>query len=330
MRRLRADARGRKPAAGAIAGRAVFRSLPLQAARWSATSDRLAAPRAAASKTVIRMTTHTLLRLSRLLLAVSAAFLASCSATGKFKPLGEPPIWRDTAELPVPDDGSVDPNTLRIVLQCPTVEEDEEFVAQLKESIVAKCRNAGMGEVKLLPRGSTKKAHYEIVVYEAGEDGKFDFNEEAGIWAGIGTGVATGILTESIGTGIAGGVAGGAVAGFLGGDKKEVYAFAGICRQRTSMQADKQATTGNQNKTATGGGTRDQDTGTKTTGTSGREVLERAQWNLKTSAYEFPFMFQIAVDGGAMTSKSKRDAAARETFLKKFPGYVTGGTSIGG
>lgn len=276
------------------------------------------------------MTTFTLRQLFRLSFLACAALLASCSATGKFKHVGEPPIWRDTSELPVPDDGSVDPNTLRIVLQCPTIEEDEEFVAGLKESIVAKCRTAGMGEVKLLPRGSQKKAHYEIVVYEAGEDGKFDFNEEAGIWTGLGTGVATGILTESIGTGIAGGVGGGAIAGFLGGDKKEVYAFAGICRQRTSAQADKTATTGNKNATAAGGGVKDRDTGTNTTGASGREVLEKAQWNLKTSAYEFPFMFQIAVDGGAMTNKGKRDAAARETFLKKFPGFVTGGTSIGG
>lgn len=265
-----------------------------------------------------------------LLLVLAAAFFASCSATGKWKHVGEPPIWRDTAELPVPDDGSVDPNTLRILLQCPTIEEDEEFVAELKDSIIAKCRNAGMGDVKLLPKGSQKKAHYEIVIYEAGEDGKFDFNEEAGIWAGLGTGVATGVLTESLGYGIGGGVAGGAAAGFLGGDKKEVYAFAGICRQRTSVQADKTATTGNQNSTAAGGGIKDQDTGTRTTGSSGREVFERAQWNLKTSAYEFPFMCQIAVDGGALTNKGNRDAAARETFLKKFPGFVTGGTAIGG
>lgn len=277
------------------------------------------------------MTTTLFRRLFVLFALAVPALFTSCSATGKFKPVGEPPMWKDTQELPVPDDGSVDPDTLRVVLQCPTIEEDEEFVAQLKESVLAKCRGgAGMGNVKLLPKGSTKKAHYEIVVYEAGEDGKFKFNEEAGIWAGVGTGVATGILTESIGTGIAGGVGGGVVGGLLGGDKKNVYAFAGICRQRTSLQGDKSATTGNQNRTNAGGGVRDQDTGTNTRQNSGREVLERAQWNMKTSAYEFPFMFQIAVDGGALSNKGKRDEAARETFLKKFPTYVTGGTAIGG
>jgi hypothetical protein len=41
-------------------------------------------------------------------------------------------------------------------------------------------------------------------------------------------------------------------------------------------------------------------------------------------------MFQIAVEGGSLTNKGQRDGAARETFLKKFPTYVTGGTAIGG
>lgn len=263
------------------------------------------------------------------LLLLTTMALGACSATGKFKSVGEPPMWRDTSELPVPDDGSVEPNSLRVVLQCPTIEDDEAFVEQLKEEIVAQCRKAGMGEVKLHPRGSSKKAHYEIVVYEAGEDGKFDFNEEAGIWAGVGTGVATGILTESVGAGIAGGVAGGAAAGLLFGEKKQVYAFAGVCRQRTAVEADKTASTDSSNRNTTGGGIRDQDTGTKTASNSGREIFERAQWNLKTRSYEFPFMFHIAVDGGALSNKSARDAAAREAFLKRFPKYVTGGTVIG-
>jgi hypothetical protein len=273
------------------------------------------------------MTTHTLRRLFSLALVTGTALLAGCSATGKFKSVGEPPTWKDTSELPVPNDGSTDPNTLRIVLQCPTIEDNEEFVGQLKDAILAKCRSGpGMGEVKLLPKGSSKKAHYEILVYEAGEDGKFQFNTEAGIWAGLGTGVAT----ENIGYGVGAGVAGGAAAGFLAGDKKNVYAFAGICRQRTSLEATKTADADNRNKTNVGGGTRDQDTGNKAQGGTNRELFERAQWNLKTSSYEFPFMFQIAVEGGSLTNKGQREAAARETFLKKFPTYVTGGTAIGG
>jgi hypothetical protein len=275
------------------------------------------------------MTTQTTRSLLSLTALVTTMLLAGCSATGKFKSVGEPPMWKDVGELPVPDDGTVEPNTLRIVLQCPTLEDDEEFVAALKDAVVAKCRNAGMGEVKILPRGSSKKAHYEIMVYEAGEDGKFDFNEEAGIWTGVGTGVATGILTESVGTGIVGGVVGGAIGGALLGEKKQVYAFAGVCRQRTSLEAEKRADTDNKNKTAVGGGMRDQDTGTRTDSTSGRELLERSQWNLKTRSFEFPFMFHIAVDGGSLSNKAKRDAAARETFLKRFPTFVTGGTVIG-
>ncbi len=313
------------------ARRVVFSALPLEPLWRPATSNSSSWLRCRGPSTPAHeMTTRKLRPLFSLTLVAATALLTSCSATGKFKSLGEPPMWKDVTELPVPDDGSVDPNTLRVVLQCPTVEEDEEFIAALKESIITKCRTAGMGEVKLLPRGSTKKAHYEIMVYEAGEDGKFDFNEEAGIWSGLGTGVATGILTESIGGGIVGGAVGAGAAGLLFGDKKEVYAFAGVCRQRTSVETDKTASTGNNNRNATGGGIKDQDTGTKTNSTSGREVLERAQWNLKTRSYEFPFMFNIAVDGGAMTNKGKRDAAARETFLKKFPTFVTGGTSIGG
>jgi hypothetical protein len=272
--------------------------------------------------------THSFRRLVSLTLAACAALFASCSATGKWKNVGEPPTWRDTTELPVPDDGSVDPNTLRIVLQCPTVEEDEEFVASLREAVLAKCKNAGMGDVKLLPKGSQKKAHYEILVYEAGEDGKFDFNEEAGIWTGVGTGVATGVLTENLGYGIAGGAAGAAAAGLLGGDKKKAYAFAGVCRQRTSLETDKTATSDNKSNTNAGGGIKDQDSGTRTSGGTGREMFERAQWNLKTRSYDFPFMFTITVDGGALTNEGTRAAAARETFLKKFPGFVTGGTVI--
>jgi hypothetical protein len=265
-------------------------------------------------------------RFLSLSLATAAALLASCSATGKFKPVGEPPTWRDTTELPPPDDGSVDPSTLRIVLQCPTIEEDEEFVASLREAILAKCKNAGMGDVKLQPRGSQKKPHYEILVYEAGEDGKFDFNEEAGIWTGVGTGVTTGVLTENLGYGLGGGAAGAAAGGLLGGDKKKAYAFAGVCRQRTSLETDKTATGENKTTGGAAGGLKDQDSGTQSSAKTGREMFERAQWNLKTRSYEFPFMFTITVDGGALTNEGTRAAAARETFLKKFPGYVTGGT----
>lgn len=261
-------------------------------------------------------------------LLVVVALLASCSATGKFKNLGEPPVWKDTTELPVPDDGTVEPNTIRMNFQCPTMEDDEAFLDTLRESVVAQCRQAGMGDVKLLPRKSGKKAHYEIMVYEAGEDGKFDFNEEAGIWAGVGTGVATGILTESLGTGIAGGVAGGAAAGLLLGEKKEVYAFAGVCRQRTSLAASKTADAGNKNATNTGGGVKDRDTGNSTQNQGNRSILESAQWNLKTQAYEFPFMFQIAVEGGSMSNKKARDAAAREVFMKRFPKFATGGSTL--
>ncbi len=271
----------------------------------------------------------TLSTLFRSFVVAGTALLAACSATGKFKNVGEPPTWKDTAELPVPDDGSVEPNTLRIVMQCPTIEEDEDFVQQLKTAVLAQCKQAGMGEVALLPKGSSKKAHYEIMVYEAGEDGSFDFNEEAGIWTGLGTGVATGVLTESLGYGIAGGVAGGAAGGALLGSKNEKYAFAGVCRQRTSSEAEKTASTNSGNKNTTGGGIKDEATGTTTASNSGREMFERAQWNLKTRAYEFPFMFAITVEGGSMSNKGTRDAAAREAFLKRFPKFVTGGTVIG-
>ncbi len=103
-----------------------------------------------------------------------------------------------------------------------------------------------------------------------------------------------------------------------------------MCRQRTALETDKTATTDNKSSTSAGGGIKDQDSGTRTSGNTGREMLERAQWNLKTRSYDFPFMFTITVDGGALTAESARAAAARETFLKSFPRFVTGGTSIGG
>ncbi|MFN6196012.1 MAG: hypothetical protein ACK5BN_19545, partial [Planctomycetota bacterium] len=151
---------------------------------------------------------------------------------------------------------------------------------------------------------------------------------KAGILAGVGTGVATGNLTESLGTGIAGGVAGGAAAGLLLGEKKEVYAFAGVCRQRTSLAASKTADAGNKNATTTGGGVKDRDTGNSTQNQGNRSILESAQWNLKTQSYEFPFMFQIAVEGGSMSNKKARDAAAREVFMKLCPKFATGGSTL--
>ncbi|MBL8754294.1 MAG: hypothetical protein JNK15_13410, partial [Planctomycetes bacterium] len=129
---------------------------------------------------------------------------------------------------------------------------------------------------------------------------------------------------------IAGGVGGGAAAGLLLGEKKEVYAFAGVCRQRTSIEASKSADTKASTSGGGGGGIKDRDTGATASGKTGRELLERADWNLKTRSFEFPFMFSIAVSGGSLSNKGARDAAARETFLKKFPTFVTGGTSIGG
>src|SRR5262245_36345647 len=110
------------------------------------------------------MTPLTTMKLFRVFVVAATALLAGCSASGKFKNVGETPTWKDTKELPPPDDGSVEPNTLRIVLQCPTIEEDDAFVDQLKGAVLAQCKKAGMGEVGLLPKGSGKKAHYEIMV----------------------------------------------------------------------------------------------------------------------------------------------------------------------
>lgn len=267
-------------------------------------------------------------KLLSLSLLAALALLASCSATGKFKPIGRPPVWQDNTELPPPTDGTVELGTITVTLQCPTMEEDDEYLSLLREAVVNQCRQAGMGDVRLLPRGTGKKAQYEILVYEAGEDGKFEFNTEAGIWAGVGTGVATGILTESVGTGVAAGAGGAAVAGLLFGEKKEIYAFAGLCRQRTSLTADKTASGNSDTNAQSGGGIKDQDIGSTTSGGTSDAMLTRTHWNLKTQSYDFPFMFSIAVAGGSMSNKATRDAAAREVFLKKFPRYVTGGTSL--
>lgn len=260
------------------------------------------------------------------MLASALALTTSCSATGKWKNVGEPPMWNTELPPPPADEGVVQ-NAVKVVLQCPLMEDQEEFIEELRSSVVEQCRKAGMGEVTLL-RDRSKKAQYEIVVYEAGEDGKFDFNEEAGIWAGVGAGVATGLLTESLGYGIVGGAVGGAAVGALLGEKKERYAFAGVCRQRTSLQADKVDSQGRNNRTSSGGGLTDRDSAVNTSGGTGREMFESAQWNYKTSAYEFPFMFMITVDGGSMSSKDTRDQAAREVFVKRFPKFVTGGTVL--
>jgi hypothetical protein len=266
----------------------------------------------------------------RFALALTLGLFASCSSTGKFKNVGEPPMWKDTSELPAPDDGTVEPNTLRIVLQCPTIDEDDEFKQRLTESVIGQCRNAGMGDVRLLPRGSGKKAHYEIVVYEAGENGQFSFNEEAGVLAGLGAGVTAGLLTESLGIGVVSGGVIGTVAAWALAEKKEVYSFAGVCRQRTSAEGEKKAETSNGRSSNGGGGSVDGDMGAVAEIATGRAMFEKSTWNLKTRSFEFPFMFSIVVSGGSMTSKADRDAEARNVFEKKFPRFATGGTSIGG
>lgn len=270
--------------------------------------------------------TRLLRTLLSLVCVVVVAMTAGCSATGKFKYVGEPPDW--DMELPAPDDAGTEPGTMRIRLHCATMEDDDVFADELGAAVVEQMRKAGMGDVKLL-RDRSKKPQFEIVVYEAGEDGKFDFNEEAGIWTGVGTGVATGILTESVGAGVLGGVAGAGVGGLVFGEKKEVYAFAGVCRQRTALSAVKSTTDSRDTDNTTGGGIRDRDTGTSVRQGDDRAVLERTHWSYETKARERPFMFHITVSGGSMSSKSARDAAAREAFIKRFPKFATGGTVIG-
>lgn len=267
-----------------------------------------------------------LLRVAALVLIGMSAFLTSCSATGKFKYVGMPPDW--DAELPAPDDDSTVPNTMRVRLYCATLEDNDEFLEQLSDSLRAQMQKAGMGDVSIL-RDRSKKPHYEIVIYEAGEDGKFDFNEEAGIWTGVGAGVATGIATESLGYGVAAGAGGAAVGGLLFGEKKEVYAFAGVCRQRTALSAVKNATDEAEVSGGAGDNMRDRETGANTSHDDARRALERANWSYETKARERPFMFNISVTGGSMSNKETRDQAAREMFIKRFPKYVTGGSVIG-
>ena len=270
---------------------------------------------------------QTLIRsLTCALVALSALLNTSCSATGKFKYVGQPPIW-DT-ELDAPTDDRTIPNTMRIRLYCATLEDDDEFVQSLGDAVRAKMQNAGLGDVTII-KDRSKLPHYEIIVYEAGEDGRFDFNEEAGVWGALGAGVATGIATESLGYGVAAAGAGGVLSALAFGEKKTNYAFAGICRQRTSVEGQKTATGGNDNRQGANGGLRDDDTGTRSGIDQARQALESSKFNFTTNSWEFPFMFQISVTGGSMSSESTREAAARETFLKKFPGYVTGGTVIG-
>lgn len=252
--------------------------------------------------------------------------MCACSATGKFKYSGEPPDWDTDLAAPAPDYAV--PGTMRIRLHCSTMEDDAEFVEQLSQAVRAQFKDAGMGEVRRFDPKEGKRPQYEIVVYEAGENGKFDFSEEAGIWAGLGTGAAVGVLTKDLGTGVASGVGGGVLAGLLFGDKKEIYMFAGVARQYSSDSAIKTAADKNSKSGQQGGGMTDQDTGDTARAESARQSLESANWNYETHARERPFAFKIAVEGGSMSSKETRDAAAREAFQKRFPKFVTGGTTL--
>jgi hypothetical protein len=259
-------------------------------------------------------------------LCAIAMLATACGATGKFKYTGEPPDW-DT-ELPPPDPDYAVPGTMRVRLHCSTMEDDDEWADLLGQSVREQFRNAGMGEVRRFDKKDGPRPQYEIVVFEAGDDGKFQFNTEAGIWAGLGTGVATGVLTQDLGTGVAAGAGGAVAAGLLLGDKKEIYMFAGVARQYTSTSATKR-TQDESNKTGNqGGGLTDQNTGDRANADSARRSLETANWNYETHARERPFAFKISVEGGSMSSKDTRDAAAREAFLKRFPKFITGGTVL--
>jgi hypothetical protein len=192
------------------------------------------------------------------------------------------------------------------------MEEDEEFVAQLGQAMVAQCRKAGMGEVRFLPQGSKKKAHYEVHVYQAGEDGKFQFNEEAGVIGGVGAGVVSGAVLKSVPTGMVVGGLAGLVFSWVMGEKTDVHSFSGICRQRTALAGFKESEVFKPN-----------------TG-QGLEIFDKAVWSRQTNSFEFPFAFSIGVTSFTMQSKSSRDAEARAVFLRRFPKHVTGGTGIGG
>ena len=194
----------------------------------AAPAPNAAAMRAASPRSTLR-------RLGLAALLALLPWTAGCSATGKWKSVGEPPIWN--TELPPPAAETAEPNTISVVLYCPLMEDRPEFLDKLREAIVAQCRSAGMGDVELL-QDRSKKAQYEIVVYEAGEDGRFAFNKTAGVLGGLGTAAVTGAVTKKLGAALPAGIAAGGLFGFVFGSRTDNHTFAGVCRQRTSLKAE--------------------------------------------------------------------------------------------
>lgn len=251
------------------------------------------------------------------------ACLGACSVNAKFKPVGGTPQWKPELDAPTPD--IAEPGTLGITYFCPTLERDD-FAERLSSRIREAAAQSRIGKKDRLT-DLTKTPHYQIVLSEAGSDGKFSGSIGGGV-AGIAGGVVVGAITKNIGAAlVTGGVLG--VLGYIGlGEKRDLMLFRVECCQYTSSEGlAKLGATGNV-KAVEASGLKDDDTGTKVSQEEVNQVLDSTYFEAKAKRLVWVKYFYIVAEGGSFSSEEERTKAAAEKLIQSFPSYVFGGRSI--
>lgn len=251
------------------------------------------------------------------------ASLGACSVNAKFKPVGGTPQWKPELDPPTADIAV--PGTLGITYFCPTLEQDD-FAARLTSRIREAAAQSRIGKKEPLS-DLTKTPHYQIVLSEAGSDGKFAGSVGGGV-AGIAGGVVVGAITKNIGAAlVAGGVLG--VLGYIGlGEKRDLMLFRVECCQYTSSAGIAKLGANDKVKAVEASAMKDEDTGTKVGQEEVNEMLDSTYLEVKAKRLVWVKYFYIVAEGGSFSSEAERTKAAAEKMIQSFPSYVFGGRSV--
>lgn len=261
-------------------------------------------------------------RLLALLLAVSS--LGACSVTSSFKTLGGTPEWQPALAAPSPDIAV--PGTLGIRYFCPTLEEGD-FAERLAERIRDAAAHSAIGPMERLT-DRAKKPHYEIVLTEAGRDGKFAGNKTAGALAAIGGGVLTGATTRNVGLAFGGALLAGGASYLAFSEKVDNLMFRVECYQYTSSEGTARLRSNGHVKTIEAGGAVDAATNDMVGQTDVKELVDSTYFDVKSNRLAWVKFFTIHTAGGVFTKEADRTKAAAEEILAHFPSYVFGGRSV--
>ncbi len=250
--------------------------------------------------------------------------LGACSVQSTFRAVGGTPEWR--AELAPPDPAVAEPGTLAIRSFCPTLDK-MGVTEQLGERIRAAAAQSAIGPMRPLA-DRAKQPQFEIVLSEAGDDGKFTGNRGAAVLAGVGSGVVTTLLSRNLLLGGGSGLLGGALAYVGLGKHEDRLVFRVECHQCTSAEGSARLSSDRTVTAIEAGGVADADFGESTAYSQAERAVDTTYFDVKSNRLCWVKFFAVQTSAGGFVSAAKRAQSAADEILAQFPSYVFGGRQL--